>query len=106
MITNRQKLDKIGNKELAKKIKSLSMLPGFEYIDWEAWLKSEDPEFPYIGEMCHFKPYEETFAPCNWMSGIMVDTKIIAGSEYKLIISQGTMYNIPTNRVKAIDVLD
>jgi hypothetical protein len=100
MFTNRDKLDKIGNKELAKKIKSLRAIPGFEYIDWESWLQSEEPDYPYIGQMCQFKPYEETFAICDWISGVLVDKQIIAGKEYKLIIAQGTMYKIPSNRVR------
>lgn len=100
MFTNRDKLDKTGNKELAKKIKSLKAVPGFEYIDWERWLESEESEFPYVGKMCQFKPYEETFAVSEWISGVMVDSQIIAGKEYKLIIAQGTMYKIPSNRVK------
>ena len=100
MFTNRDKLDKTGNKELARQIKSLKVIPGFEYIDWEAWLKSDEKEFPYIGEMCQFKPYEETFAECEWVSGIMVDSQMIAGKEYKLIVAHGTMYKIPCNRVK------
>lgn len=103
MLTNRDKLDKTGNKEFAKKIKSLKSIPGFEYINWEAWLKSEESEFIYIGEMCQFKPYEETFASSEWISGIMVDSQIIAGKEYRLIIAQDTMYKIPSDRVRFMD---
>lgn len=103
MLTNREKLDKTSSKELARKIKSLKAVPGFEYVDWESWLKSENPELPYLGDMCQFKPYEESFAPCDWMSGVMVDTQIIAGVKYGLIISQGTMYKIPHNRIKYIN---
>lgn len=103
MLTNREKIDKMSSKELANKIKSLRMLSGFEYIDWESWLKSESSEFPYIGDICKFKPYEETFAHCDWINGIIVDSKSIGGIDYKIIVSQGTLYRIPWNRVKNID---
>lgn len=100
MFTNRDRLDKTGNKELAKKIKSLKTIAGFEYVDWERWLQAEEPELPYVGNMCQFKPYEEVFAPSEWMSGVAVDHQTIAGKEYTLIIAQGTMYKIPDNRVR------
>jgi len=102
MITNREKLDKISSKDMANKIKSLKAIPGFEYIDWESWLKSIDAEFIYIGTMCRFKPYEEMFAKCDWLSGIIVDKQIIAGVEYNLIMSNGAMYKIPENRVEIL----
>lgn len=103
MLTNREKIDKMSSKELANKIKSLRALAGFEYIDWETWLKSENSELPYVGDMCKFKPYEDTFAICDWVDGVLVDSKIIGGIEYKIIIAQGALYRIPWNRVKRID---
>lgn len=100
MLTNRERLDKISNTELAQKIKSLKSIPCFEYIDWETWLQSYDENLPYIGEMCLFKPYEEAFAPSEWMSGIMVDKQIVSGTEYKVIVADNVRYLIPSNRVK------
>lgn len=101
-LTNRDIIDKTGNKELAMRIRSLHEVPGFEYIDWEKWLKSNEPEFPYMGVMCKFKPYEESFAESEWFSGIVVDTKVIFGTEYKMIVSQGIVYKIPSSRVKIL----
>lgn len=99
MLTNREIIDKTPSKELAVKIKSLKQLPGFEYVDWEEWLKSDMPDFPYIGEKVKFKPFEETFAPSPLMEGIMVDTQVISGVEHKIIIADKTLYKIPHNRV-------
>lgn len=101
-MTNREWLDRIGNAELAKKIKLLPTIPGFQYIDWESWLNSTESEFSYIGTMCKFKPYDEMFAPSELMSGVCVDSQIIAGIKYKLIVSHGAMYKIPENRVFGI----
>lgn len=100
MLTNREAIDKMSSKELAIKIKALKDIPGFEYIDWEAWLKSENTDFPYIGEMVRFKPFEEVFAPCDWMEGTMVDTQVLSGVEHKIIVADDTLYKIPWTRVE------
>ena len=100
--TNRDLIDRMGNTELSDKIKSLAALPGFQYIDWTRWLSSDNPDFPYSGDVCRFKPYAEMFAKSDWLYGIWVDTQLIAGIEHCLIMSNGALYKIPKNRVEKL----
>ncbi len=63
MATNYEILTGLSKKQMAAFINSLVKKEVSRYIDWNAWLNSEDPEPPYIGEAAFMKKEEEEI-PC------------------------------------------
>ncbi len=72
MSTNYEMLLGLSQKQMSSFIRSLITKEASKYIDWNAWLGSEDPEPPYIGRPA-FVNAEETENPCMMLEETETD---------------------------------
>lgn len=83
---NLNKIQKMNDKELAvflKDFRSLCKYP--EYADIEKWLGSDSTEMVYKGKKTKFQG----------RPALIVDTKLIFGKPYDVIIQDGEMVKVP-----------
>lgn len=99
-MTNRERLSKLSNEELAKEILAFANCGVKDYVDLQGWLGSTDEEYPLKGTPASFKDTDGTVK-----TGTLVGDKNLFGMPYvTLLVKQDGLhqfqqFSVPENRL-------
>ena len=97
-MTNLGRIRKMKSEELAELFTEVRRAPGFEYIDFDGWLKSSSPEWIYKGYPGIVTDHNGVERSC-----IVVGSKMIYSRAYKTVIADGQLMQVPKDQVRAAE---
>ena len=99
-MTNRERLNQMNNQDYWLETQMFTNCTVRKYVDYEAWLTSEDEEYPIIGQKAAFKETNGMLVDC-WK----VDETQIGGADYAVIvIKEPGLHVFKTIKVPAANV--
>ena len=95
-MTNLSRIKKMPKAELIDLFAEIHQAPGFEYIDFDAWLSSSSPEWTYKGYPGVFTEHVGKEREC-----VVVGSRTVFSRPYKTIIVDGQIMQVPKDQVRA-----
>lgn len=77
MSSNYIRLLNCNKNEMEMFIRSIVTKEASAYVDWHAWMSSDNPEVTYIGQAAHYKDEEGNSLPCRVLKETEEDGKVI-----------------------------
>ena len=101
MSSNYIRLLNCNKSEMELFIRSIVTKEASAYVDWHAWMSSEDPEVTYIGQAAHYKDEDGAGHPCRILKETEEDGKIIRHIFIVEAKGKVTRMSLPKERVIA-----
>lgn len=99
-MTNREEFNNLCNIDFISRIREIAFMPSFDFVNWDAWLSSDEKEIQYYGD--------DAFYQCgsSWIPCAVIADRDIDGDKYKMIVDKRTGFikNVKPDKIGNITI--